>query len=83
MASSAPRPQDSADRKKSGDLLTATDANLKSLGSRKLTSEQEATLSQIKQFMEQSRTALDAGDVTQGFNLATKANVLSEELKKP
>ena len=32
--------------------------------------------------MEQSRAALDAGDLTQGYNLASKANVLSGELNK-
>jgi len=83
MAPSGSKPRESSQRRQSGDLLTATDANLKSLGDKKLTPDQEATLSQIKQFMEQSRAALDAGDVKQGYNLANKANVLSEELKKP
>ena len=82
MTPSAPKPQESSERKKSGDLLTATDANLKSLGGKKLTPDQQETVSEIRQFMEQSRAALDAGDLTQGYNLANKANVLSEELKR-
>lgn len=78
----APGKQESSERRKSGQLLTATGANLKSLGDKKLTPDQQATVTQIRQFMEQSRAALDAGDLTQGYNLASKANVLSEELKK-
>ena len=82
MAPVTPQHQDSSERRKSGQLLTTTEANLKSLGDRKLSPEQQATVAQIHQFMEQSRAALDAGDLTQGYNLASKANVLSEELTK-
>jgi hypothetical protein len=81
MAPVVPGQQESSQRRKSGQLLTATEANLKSLGDKKLTPDQQATVNQIRQFMEQSRAALDAGDVTQGYNLASKANVLSGELK--
>jgi hypothetical protein len=82
MAPAVPGSQESSERRKSGQLLTATEANLKKLGDRKLSSEQQATVAQIRQFMDQSRAALDEGDVTQGYNLAYKANVLSEELNK-
>ena len=82
MAPLGPQHQDSAERRKSGELLTATEANVKSLEDKKLTTDQQATVRQIHQFMEQSRAALDAGDLKQGYNLASKANVLSEELRK-
>jgi hypothetical protein len=82
MAPMVPQHQESSERSKSGQLLTATAANLKKLDGKKLSAEQQATVTQIRQFMEQSRTALDAGDVAQGYNLASKANVLSEELNK-
>ena len=82
MTPVAPKHQDSAERTKSGHLLTATEANLKSLGDRKLTPDQQAAVAQIRQFLDQSRTALDAGDLTQGYNFASKANTLSEELIK-
>jgi hypothetical protein len=78
----APQHQDSEERRKAGQLLTATDANLKTLLGRTLTPEQQATVAQARQFMGQSRAALDAGDLTQGYNLASKANTLSEELVK-
>jgi molybdopterin converting factor small subunit len=82
MAPGGPERQESTERRKSGQLLSATEANLKKLDGKKLSADQQATVVQIRQFMEQSRTALDAGDLTQGYNLATKANVLSEELSK-
>jgi hypothetical protein len=40
-------------------------------------------VSQIKQFMEQSKTAADAGDLDRAHNLALKAHLLSDELLKP
>ncbi len=82
MTPVVPQRQESSERRKSGQLLTATEENLKKLGDKKLSAEQQATVTQIRQFMEQSRTALDVGDVVQGYNLASKANVLSEELNK-
>ena len=82
MAPVATQHQDSEERRKAGQLLTATDNNLKSLLGRMLTAEQQATVAQARQFMGQARAALDAGDLTQGYNLASKANILSEELLK-
>ena len=82
IAPVAPQNQDSAERRKAGQLLTATDANLKSLLGQTLTPEQQATVAQARLFMGQARAALDAGDLTQGHNLASKANTLSEELVK-
>jgi hypothetical protein len=82
IAPVAPQNQDSAERHKAGQLLTATDTNLKSLLGQTLTPEQQATVAQARLFMGQARAALDAGDLTQGYNLASKANTLSEELVK-
>jgi hypothetical protein len=82
IAPVAPQNQDSAERRKAGQLLTATDATLKSLLGQTLTPEQQATVAQARLFMGQARAALDAGDLTQGYNLASKANTLSEELVK-
>jgi hypothetical protein len=82
IAPVAPQNQDSAERRKAGQLLTVTDTNLKSLLGQTLTPEQQATVAQARLFMGQARAALDAGDLTQGYNLASKANTLSEELVK-
>jgi hypothetical protein len=40
-------------------------------------------VNQIKEFMEQSKKAIAAGDVQRGRNLAVKAQLLSDELVKP
>ena len=82
MSSVVPTAKGAEERAKSDRLLSATEANLKTLSAQKLTEEQQRQVKQIQQFMEQSRAALNAGDLTQGFNLASKANVLSEEFSK-
>ena len=64
-------------------LATATEENLKKIAGRQLTPSQKEMVSQIKQFMEQSKTAVAAGDLERGHNLALKAHLLSDELVKP
>ena len=82
MAPAVSQRKSEAERAKSDRLLSATQANLKKLSGIKLTDDQQSLVNQIQQFMQQSRAALDAGDLTQGYNLASKANVLSEEFNK-
>ena len=64
-------------------LTAATELNLKKIAGRQLTPSQQEMLSQIKQFMNQSRTAVAAGDPERGHDLALKAHLLSDELVKP
>jgi uncharacterized protein YjgD (DUF1641 family) len=64
-------------------LTAATEENLKKIDGRSLTSSQQDTVSQIKQFMEQSKTAAAAGDLDLAHSLAMKAHLLSEELVSP
>ena len=82
MAPVAPEEKAEAQRAKSDSLLRATETNLKKLSGRKLNDDEQSLVNQIRQFIQQSHAALDAGDLTQGYNLASKANVLSEELNK-
>jgi len=73
-----------ASRQRSTDQLTAaTQENLKKIAARRLSPSQQEIVSQIKQFMEQSKTAMTAGDQVRGHNLAMKAHLLSNELVKP
>jgi hypothetical protein len=65
------------------ELTAATTENLKKLEGRQLPASQQDTVNQIKQFMDQSKTAVAAGDLERGNNLATKARLLSDELVKP
>lgn len=64
-------------------LAAATEENLKKIAGRPLTPSQQDTVSQIKEFMEQSKTAVAARDMQRGHNLAQKARLLSDELVKP
>lgn len=75
---------DQAAHQSSTDELTAaTEENLKKLAGRQLSASEQDTVSQIKQFMGQSKTAIDAGDAERSHNLAMKAHLLSDELVKP
>ncbi len=62
-------------------LLESTEANLRGLN-RTLTAEEQATVAQIRDYMEQSRTATAQQDVVRAHNLALKAHLLSDELVK-
>ena len=77
-------PDEQSVHQRSTDQLTAaTEENLKTVASRQLNPSQQEMVSQIKQFMDQSKTAVAAGDLERGHNLALKAHLLSDELLKP
>jgi type VI protein secretion system component VasK len=65
------------------EMLGETNTNLKKIADRQLTPSQQDMLSQIRQFMDQSKTAVEAGDLDRARTLAWKAELLSEELVKP
>src|SRR5271165_5426862 len=64
-------------------LKLATEENLKKIEARQLSPAQLEMKNQITQFMEQSKTAADAGDLDRAHSFALKANLLSAELLKP
>lgn len=64
-------------------LLGSTEDNLKKIAGRQLTSAQQDMVSQIRQYMEQSKEAVTTGDAERGRMLAQKAQLLSDELVKP
>jgi len=64
-------------------MLDATEENLKKIEGRQLTASQQDVVSQIRQFMAQSRSAVKAGELDRARTLAWKAQTLSEELIKP
>ena len=70
-------------RDPSHQMLDATEANLKKLAGKQLTANQQDMVSQTRQFMQQSKDAVQAGDLDRARTLAWKAEVLSEELVKP
>jgi hypothetical protein len=64
-------------------LLESTEDNLKKLSGRELIPVQKDMVSQIRQYMQQSKQAVTAGDTERGRMLAQKAQLLSAELVKP
>ena len=69
-------------RQSTDKLLFASQENLKRASARTLSTSEQATVEQIKVFIEQANAALKAGDFRRGHNLATKAHALSEDLLK-
>ncbi len=74
--------QASSQRQSTAQMLSATDDNLKQLASRQLDSTQQDSVSQIRKYMEQAKTAEAAGDLQRAHNLASKALLLAEDLVK-
>jgi hypothetical protein len=82
LAPSMSPEQASNQRQNTSQLLAATDANLKQISSRPMNSSQQDSVSQIRKYMEQAKTAEQAGDVQRAHNLASKALLLSDDLAK-
>jgi hypothetical protein len=64
-------------------LKVATEENLKKIEGRQLSPNQLEMKNQIKQFLDQSNTAVAAGDLDRAHSLGLKAYLLSDELTKP
>jgi hypothetical protein len=75
--------QQASSERSTEQITAATNDNLKKIAERQLSSSEQETVGQIRQFMEESRQAAAAGDPERAQNLATKARLLSEELLKP
>jgi hypothetical protein len=56
---------------------------LKKIAGTQLTANQQDMVNQIHQFMDQSKSAVTAGDLERARTLAWKAQLLSEELVSP
>ena len=64
-------------------LLTSTDVNLQKLSGRLLSKDEQDTVAQIREFMQQAKTADSKGDLERASKLAAKAHLLSEALANP
>jgi hypothetical protein len=64
-------------------MLEATQENLKKIAGRQLSRDQQDMVTQVHQFMDQSKSAVAAGDLERARTLAWKAQLLSEELVSP
>jgi len=83
LAGGAGGVQASQERVTANQMLDSTEENLKKIGALQLTSDQQDMVSQIRQYIEQSKSAEKTGDVERARTLAWKAQQLSEELLKP
>jgi len=61
-------------------LLSGTEANLKTASARQLKPGEQDQIKQIHTYMDQAKAAANAGDVQRAQNLAYKARLLSNEL---
>ena len=75
--------QTSHERDTANQMLGTTEANLKKVAGRQLSPNEQDMVNQARQFMEQSKAAVAAGDLERARTLAWKAQLLSEELIKP
>jgi hypothetical protein len=82
LAPGMSKEQELHNRETTTQLLATTDANLKSIAGRQLTSAQQSFLDQIHTYMRQSKAASDSGDLARAHTLAYKAHLLSDELRK-
>jgi outer membrane biogenesis lipoprotein LolB len=64
-------------------MLETTDENLKKIVERQLSATEQDMVTQIRQYMDQSKAAVKADDPDRARNLAWKAQTLSEDLLKP
>ena len=64
-------------------MLQSAEENLKKIEGRQLSSSQRDMVTQVRQFVNQSKSATAAGDLESARTLAWKAQLLSEELINP
>ncbi|MBV9625605.1 MAG: hypothetical protein JOZ14_16685 [Acidobacteria bacterium] len=83
LAPAMTKEQEVRNRENVNRLLATTEAHLKTIASRQLTPAQEDMRDQIRSYMAQSRAAEGAGDLRRAETLASKAQLLANELVKP
>lgn len=83
LAGGAGSKQTSQEADTAKQMLGTTEANLKQIAGKQLSSAEQEMVTQIRQFMAQSKAAAVDGDLDRARTLAWKAQVLSQELVKP
>jgi hypothetical protein len=75
--------QASQEKATANQMVEATEENLKKIAGRQLSASEQEMITQIRQYIDQSKTAASAGDPERARNFAWKAQTLSEDLVKP
>ncbi len=83
LAAGAEGDKAAQERNSTNQMLASTEENLKQIAARTLNSDQQDAVNQIRQFMDQSKSAAAVGDLDRARTLAWKAQLLSQELVKP
>jgi hypothetical protein len=73
----------SQQKESTNQILGTAEQNLKRLEGRQLSADQQNMVSQARQFVDQARSAINAGDLDRAHTLAWKAQLLTEDLVKP
>lgn len=81
ISPSLPHDQVARDQATTEQLLQTTEASLNGI-KRQLSSDEQAVVAQIRDYVNQSRQATKANDLTRAYNLALKARLLSDDLAK-
>lgn len=80
IAPSVNEQQASRELQETKQLIAEIETNLKKIEGRSLTSAQQDTVQQIKNYKEQARAAQEDGDLQRAYNLANKAKMLLADL---
>ena len=83
LAGGSPSGDTTQEKESTNQMLAETEENLKKLAGIQLSAEQQSSVSQIRQFLSQSRSAFVAADFQRAHTLAWKAKVLSDDLVNP
>ena len=83
LAGGSPGGDTTQKRQSTNQMLVATEDNLKKAAGTELSAEQQNSVSQIRQFVTQSKSALAAADYERAHTFAWKAKVLSDDLVNP
>jgi outer membrane biosynthesis protein TonB len=83
ISSPASNQQTTQQLKNTDTLLSAANTNLQKISGKQLNPGQQDMVTQIHNYIRQSKDAAKNGDVQGANNLAVKAHLLSEELVKP
>ena len=83
LAGGSPGGDPTKKRESTDQMLKATEENLKKVAGIQLSAAQQNSVSQIRQFVDQSKSALKAADYERAHTLAWKAKVLSDDLVTP
>ncbi len=82
IAPDLPREEAIQQRQRAAEMLVAAEDRLKLLGARTLDSQQQETVTQIRNYIVKARAALNDGDTQRGHTLALKAYLLADDLVK-